>query len=918
MNRFFFVRSRLRGLFVLCALLIGTSLAWAADPGTPASAAAILSDHKPGSVLFYNFYSSTLSSIAPVEDTELSLTNTGAAVTVRMFFINGVRGTVKSETFCLAPNQSASLLASRFDPGVSGYAVAVTVDSATGCPISHNFLLGDAYVKLATRHFGRLKAVAAAANFSGILATCSPGATTAAINFDDSATGYNRIARTVMLSNIPSRGDGNATLLVLNRIGGNLATGAATLDAVSGTLFNDAAVGRDFNTTLPNPQLKTELSSNAFPPSPATFDSFITAGRTGWLKLWSQNDVGILGATLNFNPNPSAGAFNTAFNLRHLTLATSAGYTMPVSVPNCAPPPEELAVDDGSFEEAIGVAAGVSFYYVNRLTPSKYPATLSSVAIYFRSDAGVRVGDQLTVVSGGNSGGGESINGVALQQTSAQVQELGTFNVYNVPPMTITSGDFVVGMKITTTANVFPAALDKTPPLRRRSYVSLDGNLFVLIDDVNANFASNFGIRARLGTATTQCSYDISPVSQDFTAAAGTGSVSVTAGSGCSWTATSNAPWLTINSGASGSGNGAVNYSVAANATGASRSGTLTVAGKTFTVNQGVPSLAPTITNLSPATVLAGGGNFTLTVNGTNFVNGSSVRLSGSLRSTTFVSATQLTALILATDLILLGPREITVINPAPGGGTSNAVNLTVAAMANVSAASFLSAALAPESIVAMFGVNLATGIASASSVPLPTVLLGTRVRVTDSNSVERDASLFFVAPGQINFLVPAGASDGVATVSVFVNGNIVGAGRMTIARTAPGLLSANSNGQGVALAQVIRVPVNGPQRIEPVATLDASQRYVPIPIDLGPVGEEVYLSFYGTGFRGNSGLGNVRLTVGGVSVPVLYASVAPGFVGLDQLNAGPLPRSLAGRGLVDVVLTVDGKVANTVQVSIK
>ncbi|HMV85973.1 MAG TPA: BACON domain-containing carbohydrate-binding protein [Blastocatellia bacterium] len=846
------------------------------------------------------------------------MTNTGATVTVRMFFINGARGTVKSETFCLAPNQSASLLASRFDPGVSGYAVAVAVDSATGCPISHNFLIGDAYVKLATRHFGRLKAVAAAANFSGVLATCSSGATTAAINFDDSSTGYNRVARTVTLSNIPSRGDGNSTLLVLNRIGGNLATGAATIGAVSGTLFNDATVGRDFNATLPNAQLKTELSNSAFPPSPATFDSFITAGRTGWLKLWPQNDVGILGTTLNFNPNPSAGAFNTAFNLRHLTLATNASYTMPVSVPNCGPPPEELAVDDGSFEEAIGVAAGVSFYYVNRLTPTKYPATLSAVAIYFRSDAGVRVGDQLTVVSGGNSGGGESITGVALQQTSAQVQELGNFNVYNVPPLTITSGDFVVGMKITTTANVFPAALDKTPPLKRRSYVSLDGNLYVLIDDVNANFAGNFGIRARLGTASTQCNYDIAPTNQDFSAAAGTGSVSVTAGSGCSWTASSNAPWLTITSGASGSGNGAVNFSVAANTTGALRTGTLTVAGKTFTVNQGVPSLAPTIANLSPATVLAGGGNFTLTVTGTNFVNGSSVRLGGSLRSTTFVGATQLTATILASDLIVLGTREITVVNPAPGGGTSNAVNLTVAGMANVSAASFSNAALAPESIVALFGVNLATGTAGASSVPLPTVLLGTRVRVTDSNSVERDAQLFFVAPTQINYLVPAGSSDGVATVSVSVNGNVVGTGRMTIARTAPGLLSANASGQGVALGLSIRALANGQQRIELLAVQDALQRYVPLPIDLGVVGDEVFLSFYGTGFRGNSGLGNVKLTVGGVSVPVLYASVAPGFVGLDQLNAGPLPRSLAGRGLVDVVLTVDGKVANTLQVSIK
>jgi hypothetical protein len=81
------------------------------------------------------------------------------------------------------------------------------------------------------------------------------------------------------------------------------------------------------------------------------------------------------------------------------------------------------------------------------------------------------------------------------------------------------------------------------------------------------------------------CTYSISPTSSNPGAGATTGTVSVTAGTGCAWTATSNAMWLTITSGASGSGNGAVGYLVAAN-TGAARSGTMTIAGLTFTVNQ--------------------------------------------------------------------------------------------------------------------------------------------------------------------------------------------------------------------------------------------------------------------------------------------------------------------------------------------
>jgi hypothetical protein len=81
------------------------------------------------------------------------------------------------------------------------------------------------------------------------------------------------------------------------------------------------------------------------------------------------------------------------------------------------------------------------------------------------------------------------------------------------------------------------------------------------------------------------CSFAISPAGQTVSSAGGVGSVSVTAPAGCAWTATSNDPWITITTGASGSGNGVVGYSVAADA-GVQRIGTMTIAGQTFTVTQ--------------------------------------------------------------------------------------------------------------------------------------------------------------------------------------------------------------------------------------------------------------------------------------------------------------------------------------------
>jgi len=117
-------------------------------------------------------------------------------------------------------------------------------------------------------------------------------------------------------------------------------------------------------------------------------------------------------------------------------------------------------------------------------------------------------------------------------------------------------------------------------------------------------------------TATTvSCSFMLASNSQAFPTSGGTGSVNVTASdASCSRTATSNAPWITITGGATGAGNGAVTYSVAAN-TGAARTGTITIAGQTFTVTQEAMQLVCTYTiSAANQTVSALGGNLSFGV----------------------------------------------------------------------------------------------------------------------------------------------------------------------------------------------------------------------------------------------------------------------------------------------------------------
>ena len=97
------------------------------------------------------------------------------------------------------------------------------------------------------------------------------------------------------------------------------------------------------------------------------------------------------------------------------------------------------------------------------------------------------------------------------------------------------------------------------------------------------------------------CTYAINPTSTNTGAGGGSGQVNVTATATCTWTAVSNNAWLTVTSGATGTGNGSVGFSAAANNTGGTRTGTITIAGRTFTVNQSAPAPEPCSWDINPS-----------------------------------------------------------------------------------------------------------------------------------------------------------------------------------------------------------------------------------------------------------------------------------------------------------------------------
>ncbi len=233
--------------------------------------------------------------------------------------------------------------------------------------------------------------------------------------------------------------------------------------------------------------------------------------------------------------------------------------------------------------------------------------------------------------------------------------------------------------------------------------------------------------------------------------------------------------------------------------------------------------------------------------------------------------------------------------------------NVYATEFVSVNAASFASDSVAaPETILAGFGPNLAGITAAATTLPLPTVLGGVSVRITDQSAQPQLAPLFFVSPNQINYQIPPGIAQGVAQVEVIRDGSVVARGAVSINAVWPGLFTVNSFGTGTGAANVLRL--RGSQLIYESPTT---------PIDLGIQGDQVFLVLYGSGLRGRSALNKVSVWLGGTKLNVDYAGAQGSLAGLDQINV-PVPTTLAGRGQLDLIVYIDGWVANTIQFTIR
>jgi hypothetical protein len=262
-------------------------------------------DQQTGSAMIYNYYTSD-SNTPWRQNTTFTITNTNTTTQtqVRMFYVNGDTGAVKTNSICLKAGVTWVGLMSTENPDVTGYIVVVAIDSK-GNPSNFNWLMGTAAVTLHSGHHATLPAIA----WNGTSVTLAPSQ--------------------LMVDMVTSPLDWQFPLLIVNRINGKLVNQMAALGTVSGvvshTQLPSNRVNGEFAFTASSngPQFRANLD-DTFALAGITLSELIHSGETASMTINAstpptESAVCITGAILYFSPNTdvSVGGFTGGNNLRH-------------------------------------------------------------------------------------------------------------------------------------------------------------------------------------------------------------------------------------------------------------------------------------------------------------------------------------------------------------------------------------------------------------------------------------------------------------------------------------------------------------------------------------------------------------------------------------------------------------------------
>lgn len=244
-----------------------------------------------------------------------------------------------------------------------------------------------------------------------------------------------------------------------------------------------------------------------------------------------------------------------------------------------------------------------------------------------------------------------------------------------------------------------------------------------------------------------------------------------------------------------------------------------------------------------------------------------------------------------------------------PAGGVVNGASFAKAADPN--------GPVAPGTIVAIFGSNLSNSLLAASTVPLSTTLNGTAITFNGTS-----APLFFVSSGQVNAQVPFDTTPGTVAVQASNSGQFSQGQNITVAQFSPGIFSLNQSGTGPGAILL----ANSATFAQPAGSITGR--------DAAPVAKGGFITIFCTGLgavnppvaSGTTAPSSPPLAltttqptvlIGGISVPAAFSGLAPGFVGLYQVNV-QIPASAPSGSAVSVQLVIGGVSGNVTTIAIQ
>ena len=320
--------------------------------------------------------------------------------------------------------------------------------------------------------------------------------------------------------------------------------------------------------------------------------SWSAAAEVGWIVLTSSASGNGNGA-VNFTVAPNQGdARSSAIVIANQRAnITQAGVSAPSTCGNISPTSQNVPAAGGS-GISVTVSAGAT---------CQWSATSGATWITINSGA-TGTGNGTVVFSVAANTGAQRSGTLSIAGRAFTVSQAGSSSPTPPPPASCSysispRSDSVSALGDTGNVDVSTTSTCAWTASSNASWITIgsggsgtgNGRVgYLVLPNVGGSRTGTLTVAGETFTvsqAALSCSYSISPNSQKVEGQAGTGSIAVSTNSACSWSASSNVSWIAVTSGASGTGNGTVTYSYAAN-DGKDRKGTITVAGRTFTLEQ--------------------------------------------------------------------------------------------------------------------------------------------------------------------------------------------------------------------------------------------------------------------------------------------------------------------------------------------